>query len=274
MPLPPVTHTIGTPFIELQSVDSTNNYALAQIHANRSQAGTAYFASEQTAGRGQRGKSWATEKGANIIVSIVLNPGFLQPFQQFSLSACIAVATHHFMRHYAGDELTIKWPNDLYWKDRKLGGILIENILGGTNFEPSDIIPGQKQNPPPSSANSTWKWSVVGIGLNINQTTFPSSLKNPVSLKQITGQHFDVLQMARALCLSIDYFYKECERSGAAGIITEYNQALYKKNELARLKKGSRIFEATIQGVSESGKLLTQHAITEQFEHGEVEWIG
>ena len=91
---------LGTPFIELQSVASTNNYALAQIHANMAQPGTCYFAHEQTSGKGQRGKSWATETGMNIILSIVLKPDFLQPFQQFQLSACVAVATRQFFNRY------------------------------------------------------------------------------------------------------------------------------------------------------------------------------
>jgi BirA family biotin operon repressor/biotin-[acetyl-CoA-carboxylase] ligase len=143
---------LGTPFIELQSVDSTNNYALAQIHANMAQPGTCYFAHEQTSGKGQRGKSWATERGTNIILSIVLKPDFSQPFQQFQLSACAAVAARQFFSQYDGDSLKIKWPNDIYWQDRKLGGILIENII-------------RSQGP----GGGTWDWSVVGIGLNINQ---------------------------------------------------------------------------------------------------------
>src|SRR5215469_5061577 len=121
---------MGISFIELPSVDSTNNYASEQIHANMAQHGTCYFAHEQTAGKGQRGKSWASEKGANIILSIVLKPYFLQPFQQFYLSACVATATYNFLKGFAPDHLTIKWPNDIYWQNKKLGGILIENIIG------------------------------------------------------------------------------------------------------------------------------------------------
>ena len=120
---------LGTPFIELQSVDSTNNYALAQIHANMAQPGTCYFAHEQTSGKGQRGKSWATERGTNIILSIVLKPDFLQPFQQFQLECLRSGRTRQFFSKYDNDSLKIKWPNDIYWQDRKLGGILIENII-------------------------------------------------------------------------------------------------------------------------------------------------
>jgi BirA family biotin operon repressor/biotin-[acetyl-CoA-carboxylase] ligase len=250
--LPPVAHSLGTPFIELQSVDSTNNYALEQIHANLAQPGSCYFANEQTAGKGQRGRSWATEKGANITMSIVLKPGILQAFQQFHLSACVAVATHDFLSKYAGETIQIKWPNDLYWNDKKLGGILIENIIG---HQPS-----------------AWKWAIVGIGININQTKFPGGLKNPVSLKQITGQNFDPVQLAKELCQSIDHFYKRLKEE-ANSFLDAYNLVLYKKDQIVKLKKENRLFETTIKGVSHTGQLITRHAVEERFDFGEVEWM-
>jgi len=255
LPLPSVDQRLGKPFIELQSVDSTNNYALAQIHANLAQPGACYFAYEQTAGKGQRGKSWATEKGTNIILSIVLNPGFLQAFQQFHLSACVAMATHNFLTKYSGGEVKIKWPNDLYWKDKKLGGILIENIIGNRELKTS------------------WKWAVIGIGININQTEFPSGLKNPVSLKQITGQDFNIVQLAKELCKSINHCYKQLLNLKSDSIFDTYNDVLYKKDQTVKIKKGNQIFEATIKGVSKTGQLITQHAIEERFDFGEIELL-
>jgi BirA family biotin operon repressor/biotin-[acetyl-CoA-carboxylase] ligase len=256
LPLPSVAHSIGSPFIELQSVDSTNNYALGQIRANLALPGTCYFAHEQTAGKGQRGKSWATEKESNITLSIVLKPGSLQAFQQFQLSVCVAVATHNFLNKYAGTALKIKWPNDLYWMDKKLGGILIENII-------------RSQDPVVAS----WDWAVAGIGININQTGFPVELKNPVSLKQITGKNFDTIQLAKELCQSIDFFYKELGNEGFASILNKYNDFLYKKDKVVKLKQANRIFETTIKGVSQTGQLITKHTIEERFDFGEVEWV-
>jgi BirA family biotin operon repressor/biotin-[acetyl-CoA-carboxylase] ligase len=251
--LPCVGHSVGSPFIELQSVDSTNNYALAQIHANLAQPGTCFFAHEQTAGKGQRGKSWATEKGSNITLSIVLKPTFLPVLQQFWLSACVAVATHHFLSQYAGELTRIKWPNDLYWKDKKMGGILIENIVRG-------------------SGQGTWEWAVVGIGVNINQTTFPGELKNPVSLKQITKHGYDTVELAKQLCRSVDFFYNKLDQEFAL-ILGKYNEHLYGKNEIVKLKKDNRIFEARVKGVNEAGQLIVQHAIEEPFDFGRIEWI-
>ena len=247
---------LGTPFIELQSVDSTNNYALSQIHANMAQPGTCYFAHEQTSGKGQRGKSWATERGTNIILSIVVKPDFLQTFQQFQLSTCVAVGTHQFFSKYDKDSLKIKWPNDIYWRDRKLGGILIENIIRSQE-----------------SGGGNWDWAVVGIGININQANFATNLKNPVSLKQITGESFDQIELAKQLCLSIDHFYKKLLNSETNTILEIYNQFLYKKDEMVKLKKGNRIFSGIIKNVTPTGQLIVQHSVEEQFDFGEIEWL-
>ena len=255
MPLPSDIRTLGTPFIELQSVDSTNNYALTQIHANMAQPGTCYFAHEQTSGKGQRGKSWATERGANIILSIVLKPDFLQPTQQFQLSASIAVAARQFFDGYDRDSIKIKWPNDIYWRDRKLGGILIENIIRSK----------------PEGGN--WDWAVVGIGANINQTNFGTELKNPISLKQITGKNFDQIELAKKLCVSIDDFYRNLVKEETNAIIKMYNQFLYKKGALVKLRKDNRVFSATIKNVTPTGQLVVQHGIEEQFDFGEIEWL-
>jgi BirA family biotin operon repressor/biotin-[acetyl-CoA-carboxylase] ligase len=247
---------LGTPFIELQSVDSTNNYALNQIHANMAQPGTCYFAHEQTSGKGQRGKSWATERGTNIILSIVVKPDFLQTFQQFQLSTCVAVGTRQFFNEYGNDSLKIKWPNDIYWRDRKLGGILIENII--RSHEPG---------------GGRWDWAVVGIGININQANFGGELKNPVSLKQITGESFDQIELAKQLCLSIEHFYKKLLNSETNTILEIYNQFLYKKDEMVKLKKGNRIFSGIIKNVTPTGQLIVQHSVEEQFDFGEIEWL-
>ncbi|MEP6701314.1 MAG: biotin--[acetyl-CoA-carboxylase] ligase, partial [Bacteroidota bacterium] len=124
MPEPPFTKTPCSPFIELQSVDSTNNYARQLIEQarlpDRQEAdlhGTTVFAHEQIAGKGQRGKVWASEKDMNIALSMLIKPQPLLVTQQFQLSACAAVAAHEFFMKYAGDESKIKWPNDIYWQD-------------------------------------------------------------------------------------------------------------------------------------------------------------
>jgi BirA family biotin operon repressor/biotin-[acetyl-CoA-carboxylase] ligase len=231
-------------------VDSTNNYAMGQIQAGIAGHGTTYFAYEQTAGKGQRGKSWLTNARENIMLSTVIQPP-LSASSPFLLSASIALACHDFYKNYAGEETRIKWPNDLYWRDRKAGGILIEN-----NFRGKD-----------------WVYAIAGIGININQTSFDPGINNPVSLKQITGKEFDVLGLSKELCNKIEQRYQALVSEPGHTIIEEYRQLLYKLNEKARLKKENSIFETTITGVSSSGQLLTKDTFERSFEFGEVEWV-
>lgn len=233
----------------LDTVDSTNIYAMKQIHAAMATHGMAWFAREQTAGKGQRGKSWKSEKDKNIALSLVVEPGRMQFNNQFQVSAAVALACFEFFSSYAGDETKIKWPNDLYWRDRKAGGILIENVVQGKN----------------------WKWAVVGIGININQTKYTTAIKNPVSLKQITGKDFDVIELAKILHGLLMKYITGLKKDDS--IITAYNEHLYKLNHLVTLKKGNEIFDTVIKEVTATGRLVTVDAVERQFDFGEVEWL-
>jgi BirA family biotin operon repressor/biotin-[acetyl-CoA-carboxylase] ligase len=135
-------YQIGKTFIEFSSIDSTNNYAFKLIQANMAEPGMAIFAHEQTNGKGQRNKTWFSEKSANIMLSIVLQPSFLQLHQLFFLSAAMALAGHDFFKKYVPTNIFIKWPNDLYWNDKKAGGILIETKVGESSAEISWAVAG------------------------------------------------------------------------------------------------------------------------------------
>ncbi len=275
MPQPLFRNTLGLPFIELQTVDSTNNYArqlLQETHlpdlpvrqAGRqglAQHGTAIFAHEQVAGKGQRGKAWTSEKGANIILSLLVKPQHFRLTQQFQLSVCTAVAVHDFFVKYSGEGAKIKWPNDIYWQDRKAGGILIENIVGSA---------GSQSN---SSVIAQWDWSIIGIGININQTTFPTCLPNPVSLKQITGKTFDIISLAKEICEELNKKFSQLLTDGFEKIYTQYQAHLYKLNTMVKFRKDNRVFEAIIKGVTPTGQLVIFHTIEEELNFGEVEWI-
>jgi BirA family transcriptional regulator, biotin operon repressor / biotin---[acetyl-CoA-carboxylase] ligase len=256
LPYPPDLHPLGLPFVELQSIDSTNNYARQQIHDGLAQHGMTFFAHEQVAGKGQRGKTWNSEKGANIMMSIVIKPNPLRLPGQFHLNACVAVAIQEFFTRYAGDDSKVKWPNDLYWQNRKAGGVLIESMVGSRE-----------------SGVGTWDWAIIGIGININQTSFSSHLPNPVSLKQITGQHFDTIKLAKELCDVLDKKFNALISDGFENIYTSYLDHLYKKDQTIKLRKDNRVFEAVIKNVSPLGKLVVQHAIEEEFDFGEIEWV-
>jgi BirA family transcriptional regulator, biotin operon repressor / biotin---[acetyl-CoA-carboxylase] ligase len=251
---------LGLPFIELQSVDSTNNYALRQVRAGLAYHGMAIFAHEQVAGKGQRGKIWTAEKDSSLILSIALKPYPLLVNQQFQLSACVATTVCEFFQKYAGDAVKIKWPNDLYWHDRKAGGILIENIIGQTEKDSMTSVSG-------------WQWAVIGVGININQGSFDAGLSNPVSLKQITRRHFNTLEIAKELCDMLDKRFSELLRLGFADIYARYLKHLYKIGERVKLKKGNRIFEALIKTVNSTGELIIEHGTEETISTGEVQWI-
>jgi BirA family biotin operon repressor/biotin-[acetyl-CoA-carboxylase] ligase len=236
-------------FTILDTVDSTNNYAMGKLHAGLAKHGMVWFAKEQTAGKGQRGKTWEMEKEKSIAMSLVLEPARLQIKDQFHLSAVVALACFEFFSGYAGDETKIKWPNDLFWRDRKAGGILIENKFQG----------------------KTWKWAVVGIGININQTAFDKLLVNPVSLKQITGKTFNTIELAKEL---YDLLMKRSAgRETMEEIMQQYNEHLYKVNKTVTLKKGEIKFDTVIKEVSAQGHLVTVDAIENEFDFGEVEWM-
>ena len=246
-----VKSTIGQPFIELPVVESTNIYAMDRLQANLAAHGTVYFAHSQTDGKGQHGKNWISEDGNNLIMSVILDCSFLSVLNQFPLSVMVAVACHDLFSKYAKDETTIKWPNDLYWCDRKAGGILIENLVRGNK----------------------WQWSVVGIGINLNQTHFPPFLKNPVSLKQITGNHLEPLEIAKELCNSLENRYQQLKNGDFEDLLTYYNKHLFKIGQPTRLKYQSIAFGCILNGVGADGELKVIDGLKDSFRFGEVEWI-
>jgi BirA family biotin operon repressor/biotin-[acetyl-CoA-carboxylase] ligase len=242
-------NSIGFPFIELPTVESTNNYAMGMVHAGMAQHGTAVFTQEQTKGKGQRNKEWVSTPGMNIILSLIIQPFGLLIEQQFLLSMMVAIGVKNFFSSYAGEETKIKWPNDIYWRDRKAGGILIENVL-------------QKKD---------WKYAIIGIGLNINQTDFGYHNK-AVSLKQITGKSYDTIEMAKELLVFLNSAFIELLSDNTA-LINEYHRHLYKWKEKVQFKKNNHVFEAVLKEVKSNGILIVQHQKEESFKVGEIEWI-
>ena len=238
-------------FIILRQVDSTNNYAMAKVHAGMAKHGDAWFTNHQTAGKGQRGKVWVTGPGDSIALSIVFLPKHLGTLSPFQLSTAVALGLRDFYSGYAGDRTFIKWPNDIYWNDRKAAGILIENKYSGKD----------------------WKWAVAGIGVNINQLNFDVHLGNPVSLKQVTGKTFDTIILARQLHQKVLQRTASLLTNPYHLMLAEYNRYLYKAGQPVKLKKDNMVFETVVQGVSAQGQLLTKDVIEKQFEFGEVEWV-
>ncbi len=254
-------HSFNSAFNILNSVDSTNNYAMAKVHAGLAKHGDGWFAQHQTTGKGQRGKKWHTGNGKNIAISIVIEPSRLLISEQFKLSAAIALGCFDFFSAYAGDETTIKWPNDIYWRDRKAGGILIENVIGKSAAAAAQVN------------KSIWKFAIAGIGININETSFDNELTNAVSLKQITGKDFEPVELAKQLHQLILKRVNELYEKPFEALLKEYNKHLYKINQPVLLKKNNINFESVIKGVTVAGQLYTTDRIDNFFDFGEVEWI-
>lgn len=228
--------SVGTPFISLDEVDSTNNYAMGQLAKGPVKEGTAWYANFQQQGRGQRGKSWLAEAGSNINLSVVLQPVMLSPSDLFVLNALVALAAYDFFKTYGGVESSIKWSNDIYWRDKKAGGILIENVIRG----------------------SKWTHAVIGIGINVNQETFPASLPNPVSLRQVTGRSWDPESLARALCKQLEARYNAMDPGRTAAVIEEYEHRMFRLREPALFVMNGETFEGCIHGVERDGRLILQ----------------
>jgi BirA family transcriptional regulator, biotin operon repressor / biotin---[acetyl-CoA-carboxylase] ligase len=243
--------TIGNKLTILESVDSSNNYAMDQALQGLAHHGNAFFALEQTAGKGQRGKSWLSEPGQNIMLSIVLNTSQFQSHMAFPISMAAALACLHFFKPLTNNQIFVKWPNDIYWRDRKAGGILIENRWQG----------------------SLWQFSILGIGLNINQTIFQPMPKTPVSLKQITGKDWDTLGLLPALFQNINHYWQIILAGNTTQILEEYNSFLFKKDEIVSLRFKGETLETKIKEVTIDGILITEDHITRHFEWGEVEWL-
>lgn len=243
---------VGNTFTILDEVDSSNNYAIAQAVNGLATHGAAFFARHQTAGKGQRGRIWNDEADKNIALSVLLDMAVIQVQQPFTLIAAVALAVFDLISKYALDETKIKWANDIYWRDRKAVGILIENRFSG-----------QK-----------WQWAVAGIGVNVNQTQFEEALqKKAVSLKQITGKDFDCITLAKELCGFLEQRLAQSDKEGAECILRSYNDHLYKKDQSVRVKYRDDIYEVIVRQADENGNLWIDNGPKPFFTFGEIEWI-
>lgn len=187
----------------------------------------------QTAGRGQAGNSWYSGKGNNILLSFLLYPHGVKAKDQFIISQIVSLAIKRVLDDYITN-VTIKWPNDIYWNDKKIAGILIENSLIGQHID----------------------YTIVGIGLNVNEKEFPSGLPNPVSLREIKGEVFEREILITLLQSEFLRLYQAMERGEVASIESEYMQHLYNYDGPHWYVDKEGRFRATIEGVMPSGHLV------------------
>jgi len=236
---------VGQNFVILKEVDSTNNY-LKNLASNSKPLieGTVIMAENQYAGRGQQQNGWFTEAGKNLTFSILLNPRFLAITDQFDLVRAVSLGVFDALEPLLGAELKIKWPNDIYYRDSKLGGMLIENMIQG----------GQIKN------------SIIGIGININQQNFPEWLPNATSLAQILHRDYDLQALLSEICRCIEGWYLNLKAGKIADVRNTYQSRLYWLNEQETFNDGDALFNGTITGTRDNGLLVVKNNNGEELE--------
>ncbi len=229
---------VGQNLIELERVDSTNNFLKNELSNSKPlPEGTVILAEDQFAGRGQFSNKWLSDAGKNLTFSVLLNPSFLGISSQFKYNIAISLAINDVLsRFIASESFKIKWPNDIYFGRDKLGGILIENVLTG----------------------STYKHAITGIGLNINQTNYPVDIQRVTSLRLITGREHQLPVLLEALCQAIEDRYLELKAGKSAQQYKQYLSKLYLYNTPARYEFNGHTHTGIIKGVSPQGLLQVE----------------
>ena len=225
-------------YIKVSQTASTNTY-LSRLAATLP-GGTVIYTPCQTAGRGQKGNSWESEDGKNLTFSMLLKRPPVKARDQFYLSEAAALAVVEALTAMAGDGFAVKWPNDIYWHDKKVCGMLLENSLDG-----NDIA-----------------HCIAGIGINVNQERFISDAPNPVSLINITGNEHDLDVLLRQVCSRTEELVNALADDNARRDLHErYMEKLYRndgKTYPFEDAAGHR-FMASVAGIAPDGTLTLQH---------------
>lgn len=225
---------VGQNIVVLERIDSTNNYLKRELAKSTPfSAGTVIMAEDQYAGRGQSDNKWLSEPGQNLTFSFYLTTETIPPELQFDLNIAVSLAINDVLKALIGLNVYIKWPNDVYYKNCKIGGVLIENSLVGR----------------------TWKRAIIGIGLNVNQTVFNPELQNVSSLNLILNQTVDKSELLKLLCERLSFrcnhflSHKETNRQ-------EYIKNLYRFDVPAKFLLNNNVVVGTIKGVDDYGRIL------------------
>jgi BirA family biotin operon repressor/biotin-[acetyl-CoA-carboxylase] ligase len=223
----------GQQLLWLPTCASTNSEAQGLIVQNRASEGCTVITDFQTAGRGQRGNQWQAAPAENLMLSVVWQPTFLAAAEQFRLSQAVALGLHDWAATLLGPDprLKLKWPNDLYYGNQKLGGVLIENSLSGTKIQ----------------------YSIIGIGLNINQQEF--AVPTATSLANVTGRSYQRETLAARLLECLERRYLQLRAGQVGALRREYLQALYRFQEVHPFIVDGQTVSGQIVGVEDDGRL-------------------
>ncbi len=233
-------------------LNSTNLYAASLVSKQPGKNPFWIRTDDQFAGRGQGGRTWNSEPGMNLTGTLVIFPEKFNASNQFILSEIFALAIADFLELFI-PEVKIKWPNDLYVDNLKIGGILIETAILGKFID----------------------YAILGAGININQLKFPGDIPNPVSLRSLTEMQYDLTELEDLLLLSFVNKFFLMESGNLDFINRQYLNRLYKFEEFAPFRTGNEIIRAKILGVSEFGHLImqTDTGAERTFAYQEIEYL-
>ncbi|MGI9532685.1 biotin--[acetyl-CoA-carboxylase] ligase [Lutimonas sp.] len=223
---------------KLDATDSTNSF-LREMSKNKDLGKwTAVTANFQRQGRGQKNAVWHSENGKNLICSILLRFEDMKAEHQFLINCAVSLGIHQYLQRYHLPKLSVKWPNDIMSVSKKLGGILIENTLSGDKITNC----------------------IIGIGINLNQETFPEDLPMAVSIKQLTGQIVDKDVFLQDLLNSIQNKFELVFDKKNDALRDAYEKVLFRKDKVHMFQEasGNKIM-GIIRGVSKEGQLLLEH---------------
>lgn len=225
----------GDKIIALDTVGSTNDHLSDKIRDGIiSEEGTVVVAKKQSAGKGLENNLWESEPGKNLTFSVLLKPRFLKAERQFQITKIISLAVCDYITgHLTNEQVSIKWPNDIYAGNNKIAGILINNTING-----KEIV-----------------YSIVGIGININQRTFFSDAPNPVSLRHYLNKDLGLNSCLNDVLSNIDSRYQQLKNNETYQIDSDYHNALYRLNGYNLFRYNNSIVSAKITGVTEYGQL-------------------
>lgn len=245
---------VGQNLLTLKEVNSTNDF-LKNLLSNSKPLpeGTVIMAESQVAGRGQQDNKWHSQPGKNLTISILLKPSFLSPATQFDLTRAMSLGVFDALQPLLGNSLKIKWPNDIYYGDKKLGGMLIENLVQGTQI----------------------KNSIIGIGLNINQETFPDDASRAISTKQILQKDYDLRTLLSDICSHIEAWYLKLRASKTETIRIAYLDRLYWLNQQKMFRSNKGTFIGVITNVKNNGLLVVKDDKGQELEFNlkEIEFL-
>ncbi len=219
----------------MESVPSTNSHLKELLKQRHLPECSVVITQNQTLGRGQQGNFWEGEPFKNLTFSIVFYPQHIKAAHQFILSKCVSVAIAEVLTAIL-PRFAIKWPNDLYCGAEKVGGILIENVLKGSNIEQC----------------------VAGIGINVNQEIFKSDAPNPVSVKGITGRETDLFDLFGRIYESLCTHYSQLINQRQNAIEERYHHFLFRKEGWHPYRDEKGTFEARFAEIEPSGHLILQ----------------